>query len=277
MDIENSDVSSDRTREMLITFCHPDGKVICPRCDGSKVYILKEVRYRCKHCVYTFHDFTGRWISRCNLSSHQWLNLLKHFVLGRPVTEIAGQTGASYETTLKAVNTLRLSIMSSDPSFLPLLDRQGKLRRHCRKTEDRHCLGEGAPVFGLKKVEESIFFQLIPRLNVKEVIASPLSKRPWRTLVYTGRFKEFDALFFACCNHLRTLFAEKWSRDPVFLDSDKVFWDFTTFWLTRYRCFTPECCPLYLKELEFRFNNPVESWLPLLTKKLCSLVPIHRQ
>lgn len=270
----------DRNREVLIAHCRPNGEVICPRCAKRSVYALRDGRFRCKGCVYTFHDFTGRWINRCNLSPAQWMAVIRLFVDGVPVTGMSAEVQASYETTLKAVNTLRLSIMAADPSFLPLLDQQGKLRGHCQKgrgRHDGHCLGEQAPVFGLKRLEAGIAFHVLPRLHVQDVLATPLSMRLWRTLIYTDRFKGFEALFFACCSHLRILLASRWTTQPVALDRDPSFKDFAEFWLTRYRCFAPECCPLYLKEMEFRFNHPPEAWLPLLTRMLCSLVPNRRQ
>lgn len=270
------DSVSDRNRENLIAICRPDGVVSCPRCAERTVYPLKDGRFRCAGCVYTFHDFTGRWINRCNLQPAQWLALIRLFVDGVPVTQMPGEVQASYETTLKAVNTLRLSILAADPTFWPLLNGQGDLNRHCRGGQgslDDHCLGEQAPVFGLMRSHGRLKFQHVPQLHVGDVISRALRPRVWRTLVYTDRHQNFDALFFACCSQLRKLFAGRWSREPVFLDYDASFWEFATNWLTRYRCFTPECCPLYLKELEFRFNHPPESWFKLLAQRLCDFVP----
>ncbi|SMP38957.1 transposase [Desulfonatronum zhilinae] len=270
--------TSDRNPQQTLfaTHCWPEGEVRCPRCGQRSVYPLKDGRYRCGECVYTFHDFTGRWLNRCALSRAQWMALMRLFVEGVPVTEMAGEVQASYETTLKAVNTLRFSLLAGDPSFAPLFDEQGELRKHCRKNSaagNDHCLGRGAPVFALRRSPGSIRFELLPDLDVREILGRPLRKRIWRTLVYTEPAESREALFFACCGNLRKLFAKKWNQESLPLDADRTFWRFAEAWLTRYRCFTPECCPLYLKELEFRFNTPQENWLPLLLKHLCQPKP----
>ncbi|WP_084185026.1 transposase [Desulfonatronum thiodismutans] len=270
-------LASDRNplQALFAAHCWPEGEVRCPRCGRRSVYPLKDGRYRCGACVYTFHDFTGRWLNRCALSRAQWMAVMRLFVEGVPATEMAGEIQVSYETTLKAVNTLRLSLLAGDPSFAPLLDEQGELRRHCRgkAAEDAHCLGKDAPVFGLRRTPGTVRFELLPDLDVREILGRPLRKRIWRTLVYTEPAEGREALFFACCGNLRKLFAKKWDQETIPMDADRTFWRFAGDWLTRYRCFTPECCPLYLKELEFRFNTPQKDWLPLLLKHLCRPVP----
>ncbi|WP_045218315.1 transposase [Desulfonatronum thioautotrophicum] len=269
----------DKVPEDLLAFCRRDGMVICPRCTEMSVYPLKDGRFRCAGCAYTFHDFTGRWINRCKMQPSQWMDLIRLFVDGIPVKKMAAKVRTSYETTLKAVNTLRLSILAADPTFWPLLNTQGDLKTHCRKghgEHDDHCLGEHAPVFGLQRYDGKLFFQHLPKTSVKDTLSLPLNKQVWKTLVYTDRYQDFDALFFACCSHLRRLFAGRWSSGPIFLDNDVLFWNFAENWLPRYRCFTPKCCPLYLKELEFRFNHPKASWHKLLTQRLCEFVPNPR-
>ena len=262
-------------RPLFLEHCRPQGKVFCPRCVQQSVYVLKDGRFRCKACLYPFHDFTGRWLNRCNLSQSQWLALVRLFVEGVPVTEMANEVQASYETTLKAMHTLRLSILAHDPSFRSLFNQHGELRGHCRKDRagsEGHCLGERAPVFGLHRRSGRIHFELAKGLVVADVLSGPLKKKLWRTMVYTEESGGFDALFFSCCANLRKLYAKKWDQSFIRLDEDRVFWDTAGQWLTRYRCFTPEYCPLYLKEFEFRFNHPRKNWFPLVLQHLCQMV-----
>lgn len=266
----------DANRLAFLEHCWPGNVISCPRCVERSVYHLKDGRYRCAGCGYTFHDFSGRWINRCHLTPAQWKALVRLFIEGIPVVNIAEEVEASYETALKAMHVLRLSILADDQAFLRLLNGRGELRKHCRagrRDGKAHCLGDQAPVFALKKEEKRISFRLLDGVHVREIATSPLRKRVWRTMVFTDKTGEYDALFFACCRHLREGFRGVWGRECVALDGDLDFWKFAEKWLAPYRCFTPECCPLYLKELEFRRNYPQHEWFSRLTKGLCRFVP----
>ena len=84
----------------------------CPRCRCRKLYKLREGRYRCSRCQYTFHEFSGRWINQGRLTCVQWLSLIKLFELEVSVRKMAQQMGLSYGTVYRAIQTIRLAIVS---------------------------------------------------------------------------------------------------------------------------------------------------------------------
>jgi transposase len=55
------------------------------------------------------------------------------------------------------------------------------------------------------------------------------------------------------------------------------FWAFARTRLRRFNGVTPRRFPLYLKELEFRYNHRGEDLFPLLADRLCALVPDFAQ
>ncbi len=61
-------------------------------------------------CGYTFHDFSGRWLSRSKLSCRQWLWLVRSFWLEVPPGQVASQLQLSRPTVYKALKTLRLAL-----------------------------------------------------------------------------------------------------------------------------------------------------------------------
>ncbi|MCE5262641.1 MAG: hypothetical protein LLG97_03810 [Deltaproteobacteria bacterium] len=62
--------------------------------------------------LYTFHDFSGRWINQGRLTCIQWLSLIKLFELEVSVRKMSQQMGLSYRTVYRAVSAIRFSILS---------------------------------------------------------------------------------------------------------------------------------------------------------------------
>ena len=99
-------------RNYLLGFCFENHQRFCPRCETRKLYRLKDGRRRCSSCRYTFHDFTGRWINRGNLTPGQWLRLVKLFELELSTRKISQQLGISYDSVYGAIHTIRAAILA---------------------------------------------------------------------------------------------------------------------------------------------------------------------
>lgn len=109
--------TEDEARAQLLRLCWPSGERHCARCGHPKPYHLKDGRYRCPACRYTFHDFTGRWLNRCNLSASEWCRLAALFVEDRSALEIGRILHLSNNTTLRALNTIRFGVVSQQTDF----------------------------------------------------------------------------------------------------------------------------------------------------------------
>ncbi|MFC1491034.1 transposase [Nitrospinota bacterium] len=99
-------------RRYLLKACQKNRRKICPRCEGQKLYILGTTRrFRCARCRYTFGPFTGRWLVQVRLSARQWLWVVKLFDLEGSARKVAQPLAFSYPTALRAVTTLRRSLV----------------------------------------------------------------------------------------------------------------------------------------------------------------------
>jgi len=63
----------------------------------------------------------------------------------------------------------------------------------------------------------------------------------------------------------------------VTIDGTKGFWSFVKPRLMKYNGIRPDRFPLYLKELQFRYNHREEDIFPLLIEYLCDFVPDLKQ
>ena len=113
--------SENRARLYFIRSCWKNHRRFRIRCKGYKIYRIRDKRFRCKRCGYTFHDFTGRWINHLRISHKKWLWIIKCFELELSARKIASQVRLSYPTVLKAVTLIRLAILSHDAEAPDLL------------------------------------------------------------------------------------------------------------------------------------------------------------
>jgi transposase len=93
------------------------------------------------------------------------------------------------------------------------------------------------------------------------------------SIVYTDKFRGYDALMFCGYRHLRVDHGKRFSSGKVYINGLEGFWSLAKERLIKFHGVSKEKFPLYLKEMEFRYNNRHQNIFPLLVSKLCNLVP----
>ena len=145
--------SESRARKYLLGKCFKNHQRFCPRCRCRKLYKLGEGRNRCSRCQYTFQDFSGRWINQGRLSCVQWLSVIKLFELEVSAHKMSLQLGLSYGAVYRAVNTIRMAILSHAEDASALLSGEIELDEAYFGGRRKGNRGRGAagkvPVFGI--------------------------------------------------------------------------------------------------------------------------------
>jgi transposase len=137
--------------------------------------------------------------------------------------------------------------------------------------------GRGAagkvPVFGILEREGRVFVEVLPTTRAKDVLALTVKKVRRGSIVYTDRYRSYDALMFCGYRHLRVDHGKYFSRGRVYINGLEGFWSYAEERIMKYHGVSPQRFPYYLKELEFRYNHRKTDLFPLITKCLCNLVP----
>lgn len=269
--------TENASRKYLLGFCFENHQRFCPRCEGKKLYRLADGRRRCASCRYTFHDFSGRWINQGNLTAGQWLRLLKLFELELSVRKIAQQLGLSYNAAYKAVHTIRAAITAYSADGGRFLRGEVEMDESYFGGKRKGKRGRGAagkvPVFGILEREGRVFVEVLPTTRAKDVLALTVKKVRRGSIVYTDRYKVYDALMFCGYRHLRVDHGKYFSRGRVYINGLEGFWSYAKERIMKHHGISPGRFPFYLKELEFRYNHRREDLYSLITKCLCNLVP----
>jgi transposase len=262
-------------RRHLSRLCWDGDRRFCPRCNAHHVYALRSGRHRCKQCHYTFSEFAGRWLSQSRLSCGDWLILVRLFEEEQPAARIAEQLGRAYATVFHGVTLLRACILAHGETSGPLLEGGvDKLKRvWTHRNHDALRVRDHAPVFGVHEHEGTVSVPVLPDIGPDYVLRLPVKKVRRGNLVYTGQVTLYDTLVFASSSGCGQRQNARFCRSPVYIDGTAGFWAYAARRLATHFGVSPEHFPLYLKELEFRYNHRQRELAPLLLRYLCDFMP----
>ncbi len=77
---------------------------------------------------------------------------------------------------------------------------------------------------------------------------------------------------FCGYRHLKVDHGKRFVTGKVYINGLEGFWSFAKERLIKFHGVSKEKFPLYLKEMEFRYNNRKNNLFELLTEKICNLV-----
>ena len=273
--------TEESARKFLERHCWPGGHPVCPRCGLGKAYVLAEGRVRCAGCRYTFHALSGRFAGLAGLTPRQWLRLLTLFAADETAHAMAAALTLAYNTAYKAATVVRLSILAASLDGLeilksPLGAELGSAARTMRPNGPDEPLA-AIPVFGILERGGMVFVDYLPTLTPQDLLhfnrnfSLPLSRLG--AIVYSDRYLRYDALVACGSELLNRRLVEVAGRAPAVDPRQTGFWPYARERLIRFHGVTARKFPLYLKELEFRYNHRDQDILPILLANIASLVP----
>lgn len=279
MDLNSFEIlikQENAARLFLVKSCWKNYRRFCIKCRGYKIYRIIEKRYRCKRCGYTFHDFTGRWINELRITPKQWLWVIKLFELELSAKKIAEQIRLSYPTVLKALHIIRLAILANSKGN-NLLKGEVELDESYFGGRRKGKRGRGAfnkvPVFGILERNGLVKVEAVKDVKAETLLNLTVQTVRRGSIVYTDKFKSYDSLMFCGYRHLKIDHNKKFSSGRVYINGVEGFWSYAKERLIKHHGVSKERFPLYLKEMEFRYNNRDKPLFNLLVHFLTNLVP----
>jgi len=268
--------TENTARRFFNKLCWKNYRRFCIRCNSYEIYNIIGKRYRCKRCKYTFHEYTGRWLNHVKISAKDWLWIIKLFELELSTKKISEQVGLSYPTVFKAVTTIRRSIFTNTESF-ELMDGEVEMDESYFGGRRKGKRGRGAankvPVFGI--LERNGIVKVEPLKDVKATTLLNMTVKTVRrgSIVYTDKFRGYDTLMFCGYRHIKIDHKKNFASGKVYINGVEGFWRFAKERIIKFHGISKEKFPLYLKEMEFRYNNRNENLFNILANYLCKLVP----
>ena len=269
--------NENRARRYLSKKCLKNGHRFCPRCNHRKLYKLASGRRRCTRCKYTFHDFSCRWINRSNLNCIQWLSLIKLFELELSVRKMAEQMSLAYNTIYRAVRTIRWAILAHAQDAADLMDGEIEIDECYFGGRRKGQRGRGAagkvPVFGILERKGTVRVTVVPDVTAQTLIGLTVKTVRRGSIVYTDKFRSYDSLMFCGYRHLKIDHGKRFATGKVYINGLEGFWSWAKERFIKYHGVSKDNFPLYLKELEFRYNHRHDDIFDIVSNYLCDLVP----
>ncbi|MEK6194321.1 MAG: IS1595 family transposase [Deltaproteobacteria bacterium] len=269
--------SEKKARKYLTKRCRKNGRRFCPRCEHQKLYKLSSGKHRCSSCKYTFHDFSCRWINNGRLSCVQWLSLIKLFELELSVRKMAEQMNLAYNTVYNAAQTIRSCIVAHASDTNDLMKGEIELDESYFGGRRKGNRGRGAagkvPVFGILERNGKVLVTVVPNVTAQTLIGLTVKTVRRGSIVYTDKFRSYDSLMFCGYRHLKIDHGKRFTSGKVYINGLEGFWSCAKERLIKHHGVSKENFPLYLKELEFRYNHRHTDIFKLVVNYLCDLVP----
>lgn len=247
----------------------------CSRCRGVEFWILGTGQYRCKTCRLTRHPERFYWhLSR--LSGYWKGKLLEYFCLGVPAYRLRFHIPLSQKGIQRWYRVLRVWIYQGAVQHIAELSgiiEMDETMFGGRRPGKRGWGAEGKViVFGIYRRDG-------------QVLTFPVSSRSRDTLMplvtthtkpgspyYTDDYHAYTSLSIHG-DHVVITKEKGRPKGRSHINSIEGFWSYAKHWFYQYRGIPKAHFPLYLKEVEWRFNNRHYNLIPLLKKMVKTTLP----
>ncbi len=231
----------------------------CPFCQHKKVYNLADSRYECMACRCRFSDFSGTYLASNKLPYNKLAVLIKLFCLGVSARQAAKETLVNYKTALSNFELFRQTIVDHNGGRKPQLTGEVEMDESYFGGKRKGRRGRGAanktPVFGMLERNGQVRIEIVSDVSSNTLLAivkdhiSPGSK------TYTDKFRSYHSLIVKGYDHFRIDHSERFANGKTHINGIEGFWSYAKERLAKYHGISPNKFFLYMKELEFRFNN----------------------
>ena len=261
-------------------------RVWCVRCASEPCYALADGRWRCadRACRYTFGLLTDTWLEACRLSPRTWLWVIKLFELELVAQQAGVQLGLSYPTILGAYTAIRRALLAAAEPTLFQAEVEADESYFGPRNSSRHRgkrQGRGAPakipVFGILERHGHVQVSVVPNCSAEALVSRTLRTVKRGSLIYTDKWDAYDTLAAYGYTHLKVDHGKRFSRPsargPVHINGLEGFWSYAKGKLQKHHGVSPHKFPLYLYEMQFRYNHRHEDLFDLLLPILLKPVP----
>ena len=268
--IELSKIVSDKSTslEFLYKRFTNTNSVHCPKCDSEKYYLMSRGNLRCSKCKINYKPFSDTRFDTINIDYSKWLVLIKLFDLGISARRAAREVDVSYPTALHSFDVMRFSILEEQSKTDDVLKGQieadeayfgGKRKGNCgRGARDKTI------VFGILERKGKVHVEIVKNVKAKTLLTSTIKKVKKGSIVYTDKWRGYNSLIFNGYKHLSVDHSKMFGKGDVYINGIEGFWSFAKENMAKHHGVSPGKFLLYIKEMEWRYNNRDEDTFSLL-------------
>jgi len=229
----------------------------CFYCSKYGLYRLKDRRLKCRNCK--------AYYSLAKLKKD--LQILYFFYLELSARKAARELGTSYKSVHDRYMLFRLGIAGHlDKEFTKL---KGKLELDeayfggKRKGKRGRGAYNKAIVFGILERNGKVYTRVVPNVSAETLMGEIKAKSRKGSVFYTDCFKSYNSLK-QYGKHSRINHSKAFGKGHNHINGIEGFWSYSKERFHKYHGINRQNYPLYLKEMEFRFNHRDDDVFKLL-------------
>jgi len=198
------------------------------------------------------------------------------FELEQSVRRAAKEAKVNYKTAYRVFELIRRGILASDSEIETLLKGEVELDESYFGGRRKGKRGRGAankiPVFGILERNGIVKVTVVSDVTADTLIGITEKTVRRGSIVYTDKYKSYDSLMFCGYRHLQVDHSVRFGSGKVYINGLEGFWSFAQKRLAKFNGVSHSKFPLYLKEMEWRYNHRREcNIFELLVQLLFSL------
>lgn len=128
------------------------------------------------------------------------------------------------------------------------------------------------PVFGILERNGFVKVEVIKDVTAETLLNMTVKTVRRGSIVYTDKFRGYDFLMFCGYRHIKINHHKSFASGRVYINGVEGFWSSARERLIKFPGISKGKFPLYIKEMEFRYNNRDKNIFNLMTKNLPKFV-----
>lgn len=196
---------------------------------------------------------------KSRLSRMKQLKLIEHFVSGSTARTAAALIGVHRNTAAYYFHRLRQMIHKTVEDETPLfgeIEVDESYFGGRRKGKRGRGAGGKVPVFGILKRGGRVYTKVIPNTRSTTLMRIMEDKIVPDSIVYTDSYFRYNVLDVSDFHHVRVNHSYLFAKGRNHINGIENFWNQAKRHLRKFNGVPKEHFELYLKECEWRFNNP---------------------
>ena len=209
-------------------------------------------------------------MKRSKLSEEKQLKLIEHFVAGTTARTASALIGINRKTAILYYHHLRELIFEYEKEkeedfFNGEIEVDESYFGGKRKGKRGRGAKDKMPVFGLLKRGGKVYVKMINNTKISTLIPIIRQKVQPDSIVYSDYYHSYDVLDVSEFRHFRINHSEKFAEEKNHINGIENFWNQAKRHLRKFNGIPKEHFHLFIKECQFRFNNPkVEKQLEII-------------
>lgn len=259
IDLQQYTISEEKSEEYLQAQGILERFDQCPYCESTRIGRIRRGKYKCYGCRKEWGPRRGSILEGLRVPLVRVLITIKLFELDTSVREAAHQLKLSYNTVYDLFDLFRQSIVSTDRDTSFTLSGEIEMDESYFGGKRKGNRGRGAagkiPVFGILERGGKVRVEVVQNVTGETLLTMAIKKVKRGSLIYTDKFRSYHGLISYGFRHMRIDHGKRFVNGKVYINGIEGFWSFAKERLMKYHGVNPKKFPLYLKELEFRYNH----------------------